>query len=231
VTVKRRLMALDYCLSVKGTGWLLTEREKTAFFLAHGVTGSDMPSEQFGGAKRYFVEKQPISTAEDGTPTFAFIDEGTKGLSHWELFVRQHRTLFQRLEQVSVVYAGTQPDKFIPAERIYRRLISGSTDSGSFDLVRLKRYFESRKLFEARDYSSFDQLRLDQFREDRKVFVGEPLETLYARWMSLGEGALAPIARRGIVFATQLLKHRYEWISPIYGEERRECDALDSIAG
>jgi len=60
-TIRRRLMTLDYCLASPRSAWLLTESEKTHFFLNHGVAQLQLPSEQFGGAVRYFVDKQPIA--------------------------------------------------------------------------------------------------------------------------------------------------------------------------
>lgn len=219
-TIRRRLMSLNYCLAVRGGDWLLTEREKLKFFEGRRVTEMELPAEMFGGARRYFVEKQPILVGPQGAPSFAFIDEGLKSLSQWELFLRGHRKLIQRIEQATIVFAGTQPERFVPAERLFQKVVTGTSSSGSFDLARLVRYFEARKQFETRQYSGFDQLRLDQFREDRRVFAGERVEALYAQWSTLGENALAPISASGITFRTHLFKNGYEWISPVYGERK-----------
>jgi hypothetical protein len=229
-TIRRRLMALDYCLAVKHTDWLLTERDKREFFKSKGVAEDELPFEMFGATKRFFVDKQPLAVGLGKSPMLVFVDEGLRSLSQWEMFLRAHRLLVQRLGQATVVFAGTQPGRFVAAENMFRRIVSGASASGSLDPSRLKRYFEARKHFEARQYSSFDQLRLDQLREDRKVFVGERIEGFYAGWIASGDSVLPPVATVGVSLETHLLKHRYEWISPIHGEERRECDALNSVA-
>jgi len=229
-TIRRRLMALDYCVSNRACQWLLTEREKVSFFRSQGVPDSDLPSETFGGAKRFFIDKQPLSVDDKGNPTLVFVDEGLKALSQWELFLRSHRALIQRLQQTAVVYAGFQPERFVAAERMFGRIITGETAVGAFDIGRLKRFFDARKLFEARDYANFDQLRLDQFREDRKVFTGERVDALYGSWLVAGDTVLAPVRASRVSFRTYQLKQAYEWLSPVYGEERRGGDALNSIA-
>src|SRR5205814_1215298 len=143
---------------------------------------------------------------------FVFVDEGLKGLSQWELFLRGHRPLVQRIGQAAFVYASAQPERFVSAERMFGRILTGTSSSGAFDLGRMKRYFEARKQFEARQYSTFDQLRLDQLREDRKVFVGERTEALYSGWCLSGDEVLAPVAAGGMAFQVHSLRHRYEWI-------------------
>lgn len=229
-TIRRRLMSLDFCISAESDRWLLTEQDKTSFFKDRDVTEDEMPLELFGRARRFFVDKQPISVLPEGIPEIVFVDAGWKGLSQWELFLRAHRGLIRRLEQSVIVYAGPRPERFVPAERLFGRIVTGGTRGGGLDLGRLKRYFEARKQFDAKEYSTFNQLRLDQLREDRKVFVGERFDTLYAGWSASGNLALPSVGGSGVSFRTSLLKHRYEWISPIYGEERRVCDALNSIA-
>jgi len=229
-TIRRRLMSLDYCISVKASTWLLTERDKTSFFSGLGASEEELPSELFGGARRFFVDRQPIWIRQGGVPVFVFIDEALKGLSQWDAFLRSHRALVKRLGKAAFVFAGAQPERFVRAERIFGRVITGAGTSGGMDLARLRRYFEARRRFEARDYSSFDQLRLDQLREDRRVFVGERIEGLYASWCLAGDAALTPVTASEISFEVHLLSHCHEWVSPVYGEERRECDAHNSIA-
>jgi len=138
--------------------------------------------------------------------------------------------LLQQVEKAGIVFAGSRAERFVGAERIFRTVITGTVGSGTFDVARLKRYFESRTLFEQRQYSAFDQLRLDQLREDRRVFSGEKVEGLYERWKDAGDEVLVTVPQSGLAFRTVLLPDSYEWISPIYGGERRVRDALDSIA-
>lgn len=221
-TVRRRLMGLDFAISQKERAWLLTEREKVAQFEAAGISKRDLPQSAFRSrTQTFFVDKQPIARGADGQVELGFIDEGLRGFSKWQLFLKQHRLLFQQLRGSIVIYASPDPTRFRPAEAVFRRTVAGESPNGGLDLVRLKRYFSVRKLFDEKIYESFDQSRLDELRENRRVFSGDRFESLYQAWRTEGESALRNVRVSETGLRTHLLPHSYEWLSPIRTKERR----------
>lgn len=227
-TIRRRLLALDYALLQPETAWLLTEREKVLYFCGAsggtastglGISEGDLPIALFHGktdgekTRRYFVDKQPLSVSADGRPQFAFIHEGSRVLSQWEMFLRGHRALFQALEAAQVVFASFGEEHCGPAEKLFRRLIAGETVHGSFDTGRLLSFFAARKAFKEQRFEEFNQARLDELRENQRVFVGSEVEALYVAWLS-GKENLKPRPVR-VTFSQFKLPHFYEWLSPM----------------
>jgi hypothetical protein len=225
-TIRRRLMALDFCLLNSGARCLLTEREKLDHFVTLGVDEEYLPVATPGSkAKRYFADKQPVCISADCGIQFAFVDEGLRTLSQWALFLKAHRELLRRVEKAEVVYGGCDSERFRAAENLFRRMIAGQTDSGTTDVSRLKRYFLSRKLFEEKRFESFNQSRLDELREDRRVFAGASVQDQYSRWLADGDPALTGLKSPVPEFRTQLLPYLYDWLSPIPIHERRAHNA------
>lgn len=221
-TVRRRLMGLDFAISQQEKAWLLTEREKVAHFEAAGISKPDLPKSVFRGrSQTFFVDKQPIARGSDRQVEFGFIDEGPRGFSKWQLFLEEHRLLFQELRGSIVIYASPDPIRFRSAAVVFRRTVAGESPAGGLDLVRLRRYFSARKLFDDKIYASFDQGRLDELRENRRVFSGERFESLYQAWRSEGECALVNVSASETDLRTHLLPHSYEWLCPIRITERR----------
>jgi hypothetical protein len=214
-TVRRRLMALDYCIGHREAEYVLTEKEKVEFFVERGLPLSDLPSEVFGGsARRYFVDRQPVRRDLQ----LVFIDEGFSTLSSWSIFLSKHRPIIQRLGDAVTVFATPDEERFRAAEKTFHQVITGTADDGSLDMPRLREYFESRLRFEERDFSSFTQARLDRLREDRRVFSTPEVESLFSEWKRVGGKALNGLKGRSSRLKLALLKHRYDWLSPVRRE-------------
>ncbi len=221
-TIRRRLMALDYIVAGAEGRWLLSQRAKLDWFSQAGLLEGDLPAATFPGKARcFFADKQPILASQDGSVGFAFIDGNLQGFSQWELFLKAHRIVLQKLADARVVFAGHDPHRFRTAEAIFRKLVVGQTSSGNVDRERLLCYFEARKLFDSKTFGSFDQARLDEFRENKRVFAGERFDELYWGWLVNGPGAVAGVNPTQTGFSTHVLQHSYEWLSPIRFQERR----------
>ena len=151
----------------------------------------------------------------DGWTELAFIDSGFRTSSQWELFLKRHRACLQQFGKAAVVYAAYDFRKFQAAERLFRRLVAGQTQSGGCDLARLSQYFASRKLFEEGRFGGFDQSRLDELREAKRVFAGVEFDQMYSRWRDEGDAAFQHLQERPAEFRAQLLPNFYEWLSPI----------------
>lgn len=230
-TIRRRLLMLDFAICHKENEWLLTESAKLGFFGSMGVPDADLPGARFPGRRNsFFVDKQPVSRCPGGALEMAFVDDGLRGFSKFEVFLKQHRTLLRKIRETTVVYVSPDPTRFGAAERLFRRTISGETATGGIDVGRLRSYFTARAQFDAKDYGSFNQARLDELRESRRVFSGEAFEALYLSWRAQGDGALGDVSPSQTFFRTFCLPHHYGWLSPIRTRERRGHNAPDSNA-
>lgn len=212
-SIRRRLMALDYVLSESGSRWLLTGKERSEPFIASaGVSTAVVDC---------LSDKQPVRVLCTGHTEFAFIDEGLRTFSKWELFLRSHRGLLQSLSTPEVIFASCRSDRLIPSVRLFRRIVLGEGIAGGLDTERLSRYFESRRLFEQKRFDTFDQARLDDFRECRRIFAGDDFERLYSQWISRSESPNLAVSPSRATLRTFVLPHAYEWLSPVRFQERR----------
>ncbi len=225
-TVRRRLMALDYCIAQRGS-YLLTEAEKLAYFRKLGVAEEKLPQESFGSAKRFFVDKQPLEVRPGGQTVLVYVDDDCQGTLAWTTFLKAHRELVRALQGVSLTFATADSARFLAAERAFSQVITGGVQTGGIDRNRLERYFAARRRFDARDFASFDQSSLDRFREDRKVFADEEIEKRYRDWLVMGTPALEGLRQAAVPLSLVVLPSRYDWLRPFQIHERRVSHALD----
>jgi len=221
-SIRRRLMALDYALSHPDANWLLTEAKKVEYFSALGISQADLPSAVFARTTtRFFVDRQPLFVGPDGAPSFTFIDQGLKTFTEWELFLRHHRSLLQKINRASVTFASCQEFRFERAHTLLRQMVGGEKSEGGIDEERLTRFFRLQKLFDEGRYDQFDQARLDELRESKRVFAGAAFDSAYQVWKATGNLGLSGHSGPRVTFFTQLLAHNYGWLSPIRILERR----------
>jgi hypothetical protein len=236
LTIKNKLMGLDFILAHPACQYLSTEQEKLDYFReTHQIPQSRLPAKLYRGSEggsataRYFVDKYPIFIAATA-PTdaasvvsFCFVDEGMVGLSRFDTYLLQYGPLFRLLPQFQLVFVAARPRLFKAAEgRFERFLTQGAADSpvvgSSAKLQRLLEYFEARRLFEAQQLASFDRAKLLRLRDDREAFSGSEYEGLYERWKSAGDRAVLDAlatdsvarGRTCATFSTYLLEHDYD---------------------
>jgi hypothetical protein len=234
VSIKNRLMGLDYLLDHPRHQYFATEQEKISYFTCTlGFDLADLPVKPFrspnaeDSTSRFFVDKYPIFVREQTDPSrvvcFCFIDEGVATSSRFETYLHQYRRLFSRLPRFEVVYAAASPALFWEAERVFRGFVSGqpkghSATLGSPDLVRLVNHFQDRQLYDARKLDSFDRLKLIRLRDEREEFSGAFFESLYRTWEAGGQEAVqASLALKTSAaeplhgsLSTCLLRHTYD---------------------
>jgi len=231
VSIKNRLMALDYILDHPPHQYLATEQEKVYYFThTLGLDPGDLPEKPFRSPKgedstiRFFVEKYPIFTRDQSEAVcFCFIDEGTVTLSRFESFLHQYRRLFSHLTQFEVIYVAASPASFWEAERLFRGFVSSQSNAipatlRDLGLPRIFSYFQDRQLFEKRQFDSFDKPKLIQLRDDREAFFGTFFESLYRSWVAGGPDAVHAILARRVppedplrgLLSTCLLRHTYD---------------------
>lgn len=231
LTIKNRLMALDFVLQNRGRRFLATEREKTSFFCDElKITGKHLPVKRYRSPEndrttdRHFVDKLPIFT-DAGTngatvlPHFCYIDEGLHSTSRFEQHLQEYRGLFGQLNQFRLLYVSCFPDQCEPSRRLFERTILNRVNAPIDPLAtRLISYFQDRNAYETKDLKRFTQQKLIQFREDRTAFTGPEYDLLFEQWKTNGSSAvIAHVCPDAMAkstnageFATYLLKFKYE---------------------
>ena len=233
VAIKNKLMGLDFVLDHPACQFLPTEQEKVQYFESLGIERTALPAKVFRSPNgrdetlRYFVDKYPIFLPADPSAgpvvSFCFIDEGVMTTGRFETYLEQYSRLFARLPRFHLIYVATWETEFVMAKNAFEKFVSsdGQRRSGrlsAYDQARLLRHFEDRRLYETGELSSLDRTRLLRLRDEREEFSGRPLQTLYDRWKTGGEGDVrAALAQQVPVveasranFSTYLLSHNYE---------------------
>jgi hypothetical protein len=235
LSVKNKLMGLDFVLAHRESRFLATEREKLAYFAGDlQIPESCLPAKLYYGGKsdgrtaRYFIDKYPIflsqnpSTGDPPVVSFCFIDEGAATLSHFDTYLAQYARLFASLPEFRLVYVAASPTPFQAAERAFERLTARwqgpNAASLDPDIRRRLEHFEARQQYETKRFHAFDRARLIRFRNEQLEFAGPQQEFLYERWKQSGETAvieiLAPERRVSLrmngTFSTSLLQSDYD---------------------
>lgn len=235
LTIKNKLMGLDFVLEHPGFQHLATEQEKRDFFTRTlEIPIATLPAKLYKGANshsttaRYFVEKYPIFVSDATIParppvvSFAYVDEGTTTLSRFETFLVQYGRLLAALSQFQLIYVAATPVLFAGAAKAFEQFVRHHQRVGNLavdpGIRRMIDYFEDRRLYEARQLAGFDRARLIKFRNERQEFSGAEYERLYTRWHSSGDGILTQIAASETpvqrpmegTFSTHLLEHHYD---------------------
>lgn len=234
LTIKRRLMCLDFVLSHLGYRFLATEAEKLDHFLVERQLAIDLlPARHFQrrsgeqATERFFVDKQPIyllpAAHRDAVQTvgFAYVDEGARTIQGFETFLEQLRPMCDALGRFEIVYAAADSDSFSRAEGAFRRVfISRAREKAivlSQDAREAVAYFEIRRRFETRNFVGLTHDRLMEYREQKHKFAGAQWERLYERWKENGAADLARHnpAPRDPRFLTQLLGEDYDMFQSV----------------
>lgn len=234
LTIKNKLMGLDFVLTHPGHRYLATEQEKVEYFTgACQLPPSVLPTKLYHSAEsqtaRYFVEKYPIflPPASPASPSavvsFCFVDEGMTTLSRFTTFLGQYAKLFAALAQFRVIYVAATPALFEGARRGFERFVNRSDDPTNGivhgqEMARLLEHFAARRLYESKDLAGFDRDKLIRFRNERQQFSGATYDAFYERWKAAGDEAVlaisapenAPPERLCGAFSTCLLEISYD---------------------
>lgn len=224
LTIKRKLMCLDFALLHRGQRFLGLEADKVAYFCEErGIAQEQLPVRRYPAhnsghtTERYFVDKLPLYVASSNDSLaapvvhFAYVDEGAESLDGFETFLEQYRELCTSLGRFEVVYVAAEPRWTAKAERMFGRFYPEGGGSIRPEDERMLKFFATRRKFETRDFSGFDAERIARFREEKREFAGA--EQLYQRWLSEGDEALrASLSSHGALeaaFRAVVLSHDY----------------------
>ena len=234
VSIKSKLMDLDFVLAHPDVEYLATEQEKTDYFTRRlQLDPLLLPTKRYASqgqtTERYFVEKFPIflrpaaQSALSPVVSFCFVDEGAAGISGFETFLKKYRMLLAGLREFQLIYVAEADRHFEAAARAYGRCfnqesVAQQAAHGDPRIDRLIAHFEARRLYEAQQWSGFDRAKLIQFRDERTQFSGPRFDSLYERWNVGGEAALRSILNPKTAsgtpghgaFSTCLLEENYD---------------------
>lgn len=238
LTIKNKVMGLDFVLAHRSVKFLATEQEKLDYFTGKlGLELPRLPAKRYRAAgpaettTRYFVDKYPVFISCDaGEPSaacedvsFCFVDEGMATLSRFESYLEEYASLFAVLPRFHLIYVSANARPFAVAQRVFERFLIRGTigDPGEIGtplLDRVLAYFTARRLYESGQTASFDRAKLIQLRDLRREFCGAAWENRYARWKAGGNretlaGLWPETPSRPPLcasFSTFLLEHDYE---------------------
>lgn len=228
LTIKRRLMTLDFVIGRNQYRFLHTDAEKLAYFSNdRRLAPEELPVRYYPASMpqpvvRYFINKFPVYLI-DNEPAlppavhFAYVDEGAESLAGFETFLRQHHALFFRLGNFAVEYVAAHSRWAGSARELFRAFYpeDGTTTLGPIDpeYGRMLDYFELRRKREGRKFKGVTAEHLTHLRAEKEHFSAESFEELYRLWLTGG----APAIRRHALgkalasaFSTIILPHDYE---------------------
>lgn len=209
LTIRAKLMSLDYVLAHSDQQFLPTEQEKIAFFEGRlGIDRSVLPIKRYVSRNlftdRFFVEKYPIALRPDTNPSlppvvsFCFVDPGFSGIDAFATFLEKYQGLFNRLQRFEVVYLAETEYLFADAAKRFKIIYQGNPSPtasvGEANPVELHAHFGDRQRAERQEWGSFDRAKLTKLREDLHRFSGTAFDRLYEQWQHLGIAALNEIA-------------------------------------
>jgi hypothetical protein len=239
ITIKTKLMCLDYVLAHSHQQFLPTEQEKIAFFERQlGIDRDLLPIKRYVSrglfTDRFFVEKYPIALQPETNPSlppvvsFCFVDPGLSGSDAFATFLEKYQRLFNQLRRFEVVYVAETEHPFAGAAKQFTKnwcadQPSTGREAKANPLV-LNAHFEARQRAERQEWGSFDRAKLSRLREDLHRFSGAIFDRLYDRWQRLGIAALDEIAtdaarqdpQNHSTFLAYKLAHSYAFLGHFY---------------
>ena len=198
--IARKLMLLDYVLTVPNAEWYATEEDKVALFTHElGISIGDLPSRVYepkgrrgGATTRQFIHKLPVyRTNESAVVHFVYLVNDKTGHG-MEQFLHDHVRLFSALPAWAVVAVCPRGLNGLPACRTaFSRFVSTTWQPAPVDGVPDARwFFTTRQRVESGDLRTLSVADLDRFREARASFASARMEALYGAWLTNGDGAL-----------------------------------------
>ena len=192
--IARKLMMLDYVLTVPDAEWYATEEDKVALFTRDlGIPIGDLPSRVYepkdrsrGATTRQFIHKLPVyRTGDRAVIHFVYLVNDATGHG-LEQFLHDHVRLLGALPAWTVVAVCPRGLSGLPACRTaFSRFVSttwrpvpasgGTTCGGSS-----RRGGVSRTAI----CGSLSVADLDRFREARAGFASARMEALYGAWLA-----------------------------------------------
>jgi hypothetical protein len=201
LSVKAKLMALDYVLAHGSHKYLATEHDKVDYFTRTlGIDASKLPGKIYRSAagnrqtRRYFIEKYPLFLTETASSppvvSFCYVDEGGLSTTGFESFLGRYRRLLLALRRFRIVYVAADWMNLRSAERKFGRLVE---ELSSPERCRPKgilgEYFRLKYLVETSQWRLLNVAALDRFRALTKRFQNPDIDSRFQDWQEVIEAS------------------------------------------
>ena len=150
-------------------------------------------------------------------PTFVYCDPAHHGISWFAGYLDRHQLFLRRLPAFNLIYATPTHWKLDRASQVFTALFENMSRP---DPEHLARYFQIRRLWEARRYASLTRADRDHLRAGDKQYRGEPFESAYQKWFAAGlqqvdlDALFGPsFLRQEIGFGTHRLPDSHDFLS------------------
>ena len=195
--IHTRLMILEFILANLDENYLETEADKTDYFTCQmGIPLTALPGRLYYGIKsaantrRYFVDRFPIFLPASHNRlglapvvTFTYCDTPGAGLFPYFTHLRQYENLLRQLPSFNFIFASPEPPKFDRARAFFAKTFGSK---GQPDTIRLRHYFELRKLWETQHTVDLTRADRDFLRDATRQFQAKKYEAAYQKWAAEG---------------------------------------------
>jgi hypothetical protein len=222
LSIKAKLMALDYVLGHRSHHYLATEQEKVDYFvLTLGIDSSKLPAKTYPsgarelGTRRYFVEKYPLflSTSPlSASPvvSLCYVDEGVLSTTGFESFLNRYRRLFTALRRFRLIYVAAEQLHLRSAERKFLHFCEELSFPERCRLGGiLGDYFWLRYLLDTSQWALLDTAGLNRLGDLTRRFRSSPMDQRFEDWkeeLAAAQGS-GPV---GADFETVRLPYHYD---------------------
>jgi hypothetical protein len=202
ILITQRLGALDFVLAHQDGSFLLSEDDRKAACVAHGITDPavfprrtyHMHGRRGASVDALFPDRFPMLTTEKGL-VFTYIDSPLDaGFLPFRSHLRFYAPLLTALiAPWSFVFIAGREYKISAAERVFRDTLAGcSLLPGSANDPDLLRYFELELRVERKEWTTLLQVELVDRANLKQRFSAPKYGQLYEEWRA---GKLKPAAQ------------------------------------
>jgi hypothetical protein len=212
--------------------YLVTQQEKLSYFFEQrGIDAEALPGRLFNSngtlTTKYFPDGFPQFLHTDTPPaiSFVYVDDAQLTPSAFRSYLRNYRSLFERLRNLDLVFVTTAAERLAIAQKTLARFRARTWENTapSLDLNRLLTHFPHRLLYETRSTRTLNTAEIHALQEDLHTLCSPQIENLYAIWKQDGvEGLRAELAAQEtpappqINLIASVLEHDYDLFGTLH---------------
>src|SRR5216684_2590098 len=195
--IRKRLLILDFVLAHPDLQYLESQEDKLKFFHEQlGVPASLLLGQTDGtegldpSLNRFFKDRFPVfvfprngSTPGSALPTFVYCDPAHHGISWFASYLDRHQVFLRRLPAFNLIYATPTRWKLDRASQVFTAIFRNADRP---DPEHLARYFQIRRLWEARQHASLTRADRDHLRAGDKPIQGRTVRVRLPKMVRSG---------------------------------------------
>lgn len=216
--MQSRLLILDFVLDNVADTILENEAAKIEFFSARCGVRAELLPRGWVGRSILFPDGSPVFVAQDGSPRFTFLEDGSVTLTRFERYLDQYRPLFSALKAFELIYLS-DTDKSFPFARtafsahFSETQVAGASEQTPLGVEHFLEFLEAKARYSNSGIPT--TLRdLEVLREGEHIYTTLEHQALYAAW-KIGSTDAGKIHQRFIApgpqakFTTVALPYTY----------------------